>query len=109
MSEAAQATVPLGRRVKRFMSDNPLVPLIVLLVALVVVLQFLRPGIVNAPVALCSEGLDRQDGKDARELEEPAGEVDAESFLFAPPSLSLVLVFLASWRSLSLPGSFKGA
>lgn len=47
MSDAAQATVPFGRRVKRFMSDNPLVPLIVLLVALVVVLQVLRPGIVN--------------------------------------------------------------
>ncbi len=72
-----------------------------------------RPGIVNAPVALCGVGLDRQDAKDARKdargVEEPAGEVDAESFLFAPPSLSLTLVFLASWRSLFPPGSSKGA
>ncbi|WP_230978861.1 MULTISPECIES: ABC transporter permease [Phyllobacteriaceae] len=39
--------VSLGRRVKRFMSDQPLVPLIILLIALVIVLQILRPGIVN--------------------------------------------------------------
>jgi ribose transport system permease protein len=39
--------VPLGRRVRRFMSDYPIVPLIVLLIVLVIVLQFLRPGIVN--------------------------------------------------------------
>ncbi|MBB5750987.1 ABC transporter permease [Prosthecomicrobium pneumaticum] len=38
---------PLGRRIRRFMSDQPLVPLIVLLVILVGVLEFLRPGIVN--------------------------------------------------------------
>jgi ribose transport system permease protein len=37
----------LARRIGRFMSDQPLVPLIVLLVALVIVLQILRPGIVN--------------------------------------------------------------
>ncbi len=36
-----------GRRIRRFMSDYPLVPLILLLIALVVVLQILRPGIVN--------------------------------------------------------------
>ncbi|MGE0004203.1 MAG: ABC transporter permease [Parvibaculaceae bacterium] len=37
----------LARRIGRFMSDQPLVPLIVLLAALVIVLQILRPGIVN--------------------------------------------------------------
>lgn len=49
MSQATQAgaTPPLGRRIRRFMSDRPLVPLIALLVALVVVLELLRPGIVN--------------------------------------------------------------
>ena len=36
-----------GRRVKRFLGDYPLVPLVLLLVLLVVVLQILRPGIVN--------------------------------------------------------------
>jgi ribose transport system permease protein len=38
---------PPGRRVKRFLADYPLVPLVLLLVLLVVVLQILRPGIVN--------------------------------------------------------------
>jgi ribose transport system permease protein len=49
MSERAATAdaVPLGRRIRRFMSDYPIVPLIVLLVVLVIVLQFLRPGIVN--------------------------------------------------------------
>jgi ribose transport system permease protein len=49
MSQAADAaaTVPFGRRVRRFLADRPLIPLIVLLIALVVVLQMLRPGIVN--------------------------------------------------------------
>jgi ribose transport system permease protein len=48
MSAVTQtAPAPLGRRIRRFMSDRPLVPLIVLLIALVVILQFLRPGIVN--------------------------------------------------------------
>jgi ribose transport system permease protein len=41
------ATVPFGRRIRRLMSDQPLIPLIVLLTALVIVLQVLRPGIVN--------------------------------------------------------------
>jgi ribose transport system permease protein len=36
-----------GRRIRRFMSDQPLVPLLVLLAALVVTLEILRPGIVN--------------------------------------------------------------
>src|SRR4051794_8540248 len=40
-------SVPLGRRVKRFMADRPLIPLVILLVILVVILQILRPGIVN--------------------------------------------------------------
>jgi ribose transport system permease protein len=49
MNEAAANTrqVSFGRRISRFMSDQPLVPLIILLAALVVVLQILRPGIVN--------------------------------------------------------------
>ncbi|MGE3875305.1 MAG: ABC transporter permease [Parvibaculaceae bacterium] len=48
MSQAAATPqTSLGRRISRFMSDRPLVPLIILLVALVVVLQILRPGIVN--------------------------------------------------------------
>ena len=36
-----------GRRLRRFMADYPLVPLLVLLLLLVAVLQILRPGIVN--------------------------------------------------------------
>jgi ribose transport system permease protein len=44
---AATPHVSVGRRISRFMSDQPLVPLIILLVALVVALQILRPGIVN--------------------------------------------------------------
>ena len=47
VSATTHADCLLGRRIKRFMSDQPLVPLIILLVALVVVLQILRPGIVN--------------------------------------------------------------
>ena len=42
-----EAAPSLGRRVKRFLGDYPLVPLVLLLVLLVVVLQILRPGIVN--------------------------------------------------------------
>lgn len=44
---AAAETVPLGKRIRRFMSDRPLVPLVILLILLVVALQILRPGIVN--------------------------------------------------------------
>lgn len=47
ISATAPGTVPLGRRIKRFMSDYPLVPLILLLILLVIVLQMLSPGIVN--------------------------------------------------------------
>ncbi len=36
-----------ARRIKRFMSDYPLVPLLILLIALVLILQIMRPGIVN--------------------------------------------------------------
>ena len=49
MSISAAPTPPasLRRRIKRFMSDQPLVPLLILLALLVIVLQILRPGIVN--------------------------------------------------------------
>ncbi|MEM7023032.1 MAG: ABC transporter permease [Pseudomonadota bacterium] len=36
-----------AQKIRRFIRDHPLVPLIALLVALVVLLEFLRPGIVN--------------------------------------------------------------
>ena len=39
--------VSFGRRLKRFMSDYPVIPLIILLVGLIVILQVIRPGIVN--------------------------------------------------------------
>ena len=41
------ATDPPARRLRRFLSDHPLVPLILLLVLLVAVLEVMRPGIVN--------------------------------------------------------------
>ena len=49
MSQAVEgiAATPLGSRFRRLMRDRPLVALIVLLVALVVLLEILRPGIVN--------------------------------------------------------------
>ncbi|MDQ0471858.1 ABC transporter permease [Labrys wisconsinensis] len=47
MSDSVTASPPIGRRVRRFMADHPLVPLVVLLIVLVAVLQGLRPGIVN--------------------------------------------------------------
>ncbi len=37
----------VGRRIRRLMSDQPLIPLIILFIVLVIILQFLRPGIVN--------------------------------------------------------------
>jgi ribose transport system permease protein len=50
MTIAASAPAPLsfGRRLKRFMSDNPLIPLLLLLVVLILALHLLRPGIINA-------------------------------------------------------------
>lgn len=47
MSGSADMAIPLGLRVRRFMRDQPLVPLIVLLIGLIIVLEILRPGIVN--------------------------------------------------------------
>ncbi|MER8894440.1 ABC transporter permease [Mesorhizobium sp. M0676] len=47
MSTTAITPVPLGRRIKRFMADRPLIPLVILLAFLVIILQVLRPGIVN--------------------------------------------------------------
>lgn len=44
---AGASQISLGRRISRFMSDRPLVPLVILLAALILVLQILRPGIVN--------------------------------------------------------------
>jgi len=45
MSEVTQP--PVLTRIGRFLGDNPMIPLIVLLLALVAILQFMRPGIVN--------------------------------------------------------------
>jgi ribose transport system permease protein len=47
ISATASQPAPLGQRIKRFMSDYPLVPLIALLLLLVLVLQIMQPGIVN--------------------------------------------------------------
>lgn len=49
MSTTAITPQPItfGRRIKRFMADRPLIPLVILLIILVVILQILRPGIVN--------------------------------------------------------------
>jgi ribose transport system permease protein len=46
MTDVAQP-MPVGKRIKRVIRDHPLVPLIVLLIVLVGVLEFMRPGIVN--------------------------------------------------------------
>lgn len=47
MSDTAAQTIGIGQRLRRVLRDQPLVPLIVLLVGLVIVLEVLRPGIVN--------------------------------------------------------------
>ncbi len=47
MSVATEPELSLAKRTRRFMRDYPLVPLIVLLVMLVIVLEIMRPGIVN--------------------------------------------------------------
>ncbi|MCC5973977.1 MAG: ABC transporter permease [Rubellimicrobium sp.] len=44
---ASVTQTPILRRVGNFLRDNPVIPLIVLLLVLVAVLQYLRPGIVN--------------------------------------------------------------
>lgn len=47
----ASSTTPevlsAGRRIRRFMADYPIVPLIALFILLIVALEFVRPGIVN--------------------------------------------------------------
>ncbi len=45
--DTAPPPLSLGRRVRRFMADYPIVPLVVLFAILVVALELLRPGIVN--------------------------------------------------------------
>lgn len=47
VTTTAPAAAPLGRRIKRFMSDYPLVPLIILLIVLVLALNIVQPGILN--------------------------------------------------------------
>lgn len=47
MAAADIARPSLGRRIRRFAADHPIVPLIVLFAVLVVALELLRPGIVN--------------------------------------------------------------
>src|SRR5687768_14991885 len=49
MSQVASAAAapPFGRRLRRFMSDYPIVPLLLLLALLVVALHILQPGIIN--------------------------------------------------------------
>jgi ribose transport system permease protein len=44
---SAGPSTSFGRRIRRFMSDYPVVPLLILLIGLVLVLHFLRPGIIN--------------------------------------------------------------
>ena len=47
MTDVAVNAPSFGRRLRRFMSDHPLIPLIILLLVLIAVLQILRPGIIN--------------------------------------------------------------
>ena len=74
ISTTVSQPAPLGRRIKRFMSDYPIVPLLALLVLLVLVLQMLSPGIVNQrwiantvkfaiPLALLAGSAVNQDGR----------------------------------------------
>jgi ribose transport system permease protein len=46
MTDLAQP-MPVGKRLKGLIRDHPLVPLILLLIVLVAMLEFMRPGIVN--------------------------------------------------------------
>jgi ribose transport system permease protein len=45
---SAPAAISPGRRIKRFMSDYPIIPLLILLAILVLALHLLKPGIINA-------------------------------------------------------------
>ncbi len=47
MTATTDGQAPLGKRIRRFLRDHPLVPLIILLIGLVVMLEIMRPGIVN--------------------------------------------------------------
>ena len=47
MSMPAQDDLSIAKRIRRFLRDHPLVPLVVLLIALVVILELMRPGIFN--------------------------------------------------------------
>ena len=47
MTETTLAPIPAGQRLRRFIADYPLIPLILLLILLIGVLQVMRPGIVN--------------------------------------------------------------
>ncbi|WP_136660498.1 ABC transporter permease [Nitratireductor sp. XY-223] len=47
MTMPAQDDLSIAKRVRRFLRDHPLVPLVVLLIGLVVVLEIMRPGIFN--------------------------------------------------------------
>lgn len=47
MTMPAQDDLSFAKRIRRFLRDHPLVPLVVLLIALVVILELMRPGIFN--------------------------------------------------------------
>ena len=47
MTMPAQDDLSIAKRIRRFLRDHPLVPLIVLLIGLVLILEFMRPGILN--------------------------------------------------------------
>jgi ribose transport system permease protein len=47
MTDISAQAPSFGRRISRFMSDYPIVPLIILLLALIGLLDVLRPGIIN--------------------------------------------------------------
>ncbi len=47
MSQIDTTAPPIGLRIRRLVRDQPLIPLIILLIGLVIILEILRPGIVN--------------------------------------------------------------
>ena len=47
MSSKIESAAAFGPKLRRLLRDQPLIPLIILLIGLVVLLEFLRPGIVN--------------------------------------------------------------